>query len=86
MSKNNPVIEYAKKCKILDKEIETVTPAIYASIAIAMNAQGFDNETISNIFGHSQEIWGFHQEHHTIDEMIQQCEDLTDIILRTRPN
>ena len=65
MGKNNPVIEYAKKCKILDKEIETVTPAIYASIAIAMNTQGFDNETISNIFGHSQEIWEFHQEHHT---------------------
>ena len=56
MGKNNPVIEYAKKCKILDKEIETVTPAIYASIAIAMNTQGFDNETISNIFCHSQEI------------------------------
>lgn len=70
-----------RKLKILDQEIVRVTPAIYASVAIAMNQQGFTGDQIEEIFSTSQAIWNFHQENHTIDEMLQQCEELTGILL-----
>lgn len=72
-------IQYAKRLKQLDHEIEIVTPGVYSSIAIAMHEAGIDNDAIADIFAESQRIWAEHSTNGTVDEMIEKCEQLTGI-------
>ena len=78
MGKNNAFINAMKQVK---RESVNVTPAIYASIALALHEEcGFGYERINRVFAKSQAIW----ENHSSDVvgMIQLCEEKTNIRLQ----
>lgn len=63
----------------LDKQINDLVPAVYASIALALNKHwGFGFERINRLFQQSQEIW----EELGDEEMIKLCEKETGILLK----
>lgn len=63
----------------LDKQINDLVPAVYASIALALSKHwGFGFERINRLFQQSQEIW----EELGDEEMIKLCEKETGILLK----
>ena len=54
MAKNNKLIN---QCKAMYRQIQEITPQVYASIAIALHRKGMEFEEINDIFAASQEIW-----------------------------
>ena len=80
MSKNNALIAAMKMAK---RETDNITPAVYASIAIALHRKyGFGYERINNVFSESQRIWT--EFAGNIEEMIALCEQETGITLARR--
>ena len=43
--------------KAMYKQINLITPEIYASMAIMLHRKGFSTEEIEDMFALSQEIW-----------------------------
>lgn len=74
-------IKLAKKCKLLDKEIKQVTPAVYASIAISMYENNYSVDDINRVFQRSQELWEEHQAAGSVDDMLSGCEEKTGICI-----
>lgn len=74
-------LQYAKKLKQLEHEIDIVTPGVYASIAIALYESGATGDDIADIFAASQRIWLEHSSTATVDDMIKKCEEITGIAL-----
>lgn len=82
MAKNNAFINAMKQVK---KESANITPAIYASIAIALHTEyGFGYERINKVFAESQKIWTEHTG--DIEGMIAKCEKETGITLVRKEN
>ena len=54
MGKNNTLINQYKQ---MYKQINEITPQVYAAIAIALYRKGMTFEEIEEIFGESQVIW-----------------------------
>lgn len=85
MAKNNYFINQAKKIyhqqKKLDDNISTITPQVYAAIALALHRHcDVSYEDINYIFAKSQEIW-FESIEKGID-MLELCEKETGIEMR----
>lgn len=66
------------------KEINDITPAIYASIAIALSEYGLSDHEIRTIITESQRIWTDHVG--DIYGMLEKCEKLTGISLMSQEN
>lgn len=62
------------------QQTQQLTPAIYASIAIALHERGWGYKRINDLFCDSQQIWEDHSGN--ITDMIKKCEELTGIELR----
>ena len=63
--------------KAMYKQINLITPEIYASMAIMLHRKGFSTEEIEDMFALSQEIWN-----ECIDRdvnMIQRCLEETGV-------
>lgn len=55
MAKNNRLIE---QCKLMYKQINNITPEVYAGIALALHRKhGWGFKRINDLFSESQEIW-----------------------------
>lgn len=86
MGKNYKFINSVKR--IADKNREKnvniaanqIIPAVYASMAIALDEAGVDSDDIEYLFGRSQRIWELHRGN--LGEMVKRCESLTGIEVR----
>lgn len=54
MAKNNKLIS---QYKAMYRQIQEITPQVYAAIAISLHRRGAEFEEINDIFADSQEIW-----------------------------
>ena len=78
MGKNNQLINQYRD---MHRQIENITPAIYASIALAINRKyGWKHNPINRIFKESQEIWEEHR--NDLEGMCKRCEDEVGIIIK----
>ena len=66
--------------KYMYQQTQQITPAIYASIAIALHEEGWGFKRINRVFARSQEIWQNHDGSN--DDMLKKCEELTGIEMR----
>ena len=87
MGKNNRFINSMKKMaeknrqENIAKASSEMIPQIYAAIAIALHrTYGFGYKRINDVFYESQRIWETFPG--TADEMIEQCEKETGIIIK----
>ena len=79
MGKNNTLINQYKQ---MYKQINNITPQVYAAIAIALHRKGMTFEEIEEIFGESQVIWTECAENDI--DMQEMCKNETGIdVLRT---
>ena len=67
-----------EQLKRVQKEINNVTPSVYAAIAIGLYEEhGWTPDMISDLFAYTQELWGACA---TKDiSMIKWCEEITGI-------
>lgn len=80
MAKNNKLIN---KYKYMYQQTQQITPAIYASMAMALHREyGFGYERINRVFAESQRIWEEHTGNN--DYMMQKCYEETGIELRRK--
>lgn len=78
MGKNNNLINHYKH---LHKSMEDVTPAIYASVVLALRQEyGWGYKRINRVLMASQHIWENH--HHDLKGMCDRCEEEVGIIIR----
>ena len=54
MAQNKRVLN---QCKALYRQINQITPNIYASLALALSRHGATHEEIQSVFAESQNIW-----------------------------
>jgi len=82
MGKNNAFINAMKNAtNTAKREAVNVTPAVYASIALALHREyGFGYKRISRAFKTSQDIWENHSD--DVSGMIELCEQETNIRLQ----
>ena len=82
MGKNNTFINAMRNItKTAKHEVVNVTPAIYASIALALHREyGFGYKRVNKVFKASQDIWENHSD--DIIGMIELCEQETNIRLQ----
>lgn len=80
--KNKALIEQFKR---LERNIQQITPQVYAGIALALHRNnGWGYKRINDLFAESQMIWN---ECNAKDiNMIQMCEDETGISVERRVN
>lgn len=82
MAKNNDLINRYKQ---LYAQIKSITPQVYACIALALHRKyGWGFKRINDLFAESQNIWG-----ECVDSdlnMIQMCEEETGIDVQSRTN
>lgn len=76
MPKNDKLIN---RYKYLHKQTILITPAIYASLAIALSEKGWGYKRINDLFVRSQEIWQSNTSN--VAGMVRQCEEITGIAL-----
>ena len=78
MGKNNKLINQYKD---FYKRVEDTTPAIYASIVLALRQEyGWGYERINRVLITSQHIWEEH--HHDLKAMCDRCEEEVGIIVK----
>lgn len=61
------------------KQVDQITPAVYASFAIILYQRGWKFEEINQLFKESQDLWI--KTAGEKKDMIKECEKLTGIIL-----
>lgn len=80
--KNNALINQYKQ---LSKQVQNITPQVYAGIALALSRKyGWEYEQINELFAESQEIWNECVQ--TDVDMIAMCEEETGIECRAAVN
>ena len=80
MAKNKALID---QYKYVYKQTHQITPAIYASMAMALHRiYGFGFERIDKVFSESQKIWESHNGN--MDRMLEKCYEETGIELRNK--
>lgn len=80
MAKNNDLIN---RYKLLNERINTITPTVYAGIALALHRKcGWGYKRINDLFMESQKIW-YECNEKGID-MVSMCEEETGIELRAK--
>ena len=80
MGKNNKLINQYKE---LHKSMADVTPALYASVVLALRQEyGWGHKRINRVLVASQHIW---EEHHSDPTaMCDRCEEEVGIIIQRR--
>lgn len=82
MGKNNRLIN---QYKAIYKQIQNITPEVYACIALALHRKyGWEYEAINDLFCESQDIWT--ECVNSEVNMLQMCEAETGIELQRRVN
>lgn len=82
MAKNKGLIEAYKS---FARQVNLVTPEIYASIALALNKlYGWGYEEIEEVFAESQTIW--QESVNDRETMLQKCYEVTGIEVTSRIN
>ncbi len=72
-----------KQFGVMYKQIQNITPSVYAGIALALHRKyGWGYKRISDLFEESQEIWNECVQGDV--NMLQMCEDETGIDVRNR--
>lgn len=80
--KNNTLIN---QCKQLSKQVQNITPQVYAGIAPALyRKHGWEYEQINDLFTESQEIWNECVQDDV--DTIAMCEEETGIECRSAVN
>lgn len=80
MAKNKALID---QYKYVYKQTHQITPAIYASMAMALHrVYGFGFDRIDKVFSESQKIWETHNGN--MDGMLEKCYEETGIELRNK--
>lgn len=80
--KNNALINQYKQ---LSKQVQNITPQVYAGIALALYRKyGWEYEQINELFAESQAIWN--ECVHSEVDMISMCEEETGIECRAAVN
>ena len=80
MGKNNAFIN---KMRDLHNTIDSVTPQVYACIAIILHREfGWGYVRLNRLFLHSQKLWQYCAENNI--DMLKLCEEETGIELRSR--
>lgn len=79
MAKNNVLINaYREMERKLKRQIEQITPEVYAGLALALHRKhGWGFKRINDLFIESQTIWN--ECVHSDLNMIQMCEDETGV-------
>ena len=78
MAKNNILIE---QYKTMYKEIQQITPEVYAGIALALHRKyGWGYKRINDLFSESQTIWN--ECVNSGINMVEMCEEETGIEVR----
>ena len=78
--KNNDLIN---RYKLLSKKVTSITPSVYAGIALALHRKcGWGYKRINDLFMQSEEIWRECNEKDI--NMVQMCEEETGIELRSK--
>jgi hypothetical protein len=78
MGKNNRLINHYKQ---LHQTFEDITPAIYASIVLALRQEyGWGHKRINRVLMASQKIWEDHRS--DLEGMCKRCEDEVGIIIK----
>lgn len=86
MATNKLAVQYAKACQKMEKEIKQVTPAVYASIGIALHEFHLSDEQIEAIFERSQRLWEDNEECNTLERMMEYFEEVTGITIMSKEN
>lgn len=73
---------YINQQKMLHKEIESLVPAVYASIAMMLYDSGVPHEDIEYIFAGSQKIWEDHAS--DVTGLLVKCFNQTGIQLMSQ--
>ena len=76
MAKNKALID---QYKYVYKQTHQITPAIYASMAMALHrVYGFGFDRIDKVFSESQKIWESHNGN--MDGMLEKCYEILIIL------